>query len=200
MFRLPPISSFDFDPRAPPPRFTAEDPEDTDGNSIHPSSTATNPTAPLPTPSHGPQPPLAPPAPLHGPTVVVLPDADAELADAEAGASSLAGAAPTPPPRRYPPVACDFCRQRKLRCDGTRPRCSNCTQRNFASCVYAKRPCESCRARNLACDEQRPACGNCAQQNQQQDCFYRTRTRKTPTPRASRTLPSSNNNSNTSSA
>ncbi|KAH7885220.1 hypothetical protein F5I97DRAFT_1928628 [Phlebopus sp. FC_14] len=36
-------------------------------------------------------------------------------------------------------VACDFCRGRKLRCDGTKPRCSNCATRSLA-CRYQDHP------------------------------------------------------------
>ncbi|KAJ7069726.1 hypothetical protein C8F01DRAFT_1363853 [Mycena amicta] len=36
-------------------------------------------------------------------------------------------------------VACDFCRGRKLRCDGAKPICSNCNQRNTA-CFYRDTP------------------------------------------------------------
>ncbi|KIJ17840.1 hypothetical protein PAXINDRAFT_41225, partial [Paxillus involutus ATCC 200175] len=32
-------------------------------------------------------------------------------------------------------VACDFCRGRKLRCDGSKPCCSNCATRSLA-CRY----------------------------------------------------------------
>ncbi|KAG1788117.1 uncharacterized protein HD556DRAFT_1195340, partial [Suillus plorans] len=32
-------------------------------------------------------------------------------------------------------VACDFCRGRKLRCDGTKPSCANCSTRTL-KCVY----------------------------------------------------------------
>ncbi|KIM63329.1 hypothetical protein SCLCIDRAFT_48490, partial [Scleroderma citrinum Foug A] len=32
-------------------------------------------------------------------------------------------------------VACDFCRGRKLRCDGSKPSCSNCATRSLA-CKY----------------------------------------------------------------
>ncbi|KZT21281.1 hypothetical protein NEOLEDRAFT_1073643, partial [Neolentinus lepideus HHB14362 ss-1] len=40
-------------------------------------------------------------------------------------------------PQRVPrrtPMACQFCRGRKLKCDG-RPICANCERRNIA-CVY----------------------------------------------------------------
>ncbi|KAL4264772.1 Zn(2)-C6 fungal-type domain-containing protein [Pleurotus pulmonarius] len=36
-------------------------------------------------------------------------------------------------------VACNFCRGRKLRCDGGRPSCYNCTQRN-KECAYEAQP------------------------------------------------------------
>ncbi|KAG5720610.1 hypothetical protein E4T56_gene4541 [Termitomyces sp. T112] len=38
-------------------------------------------------------------------------------------------------PRRTP-MACQFCRGRKLKCDGLRPLCSNCNKRG-CPCVYA---------------------------------------------------------------
>ncbi|EDR04709.1 uncharacterized protein LACBIDRAFT_304051 [Laccaria bicolor S238N-H82] len=37
-------------------------------------------------------------------------------------------------PRRTP-MACQFCRGRKLKCDGNRPSCSNCDRRSLA-CQY----------------------------------------------------------------
>ncbi|KIK52070.1 hypothetical protein GYMLUDRAFT_373199 [Collybiopsis luxurians FD-317 M1] len=37
-------------------------------------------------------------------------------------------------------IACDFCRGRKLRCDGTRPSCWNCRSRENQSCVYQSHP------------------------------------------------------------
>ncbi|TFK36053.1 hypothetical protein BDQ12DRAFT_756189 [Crucibulum laeve] len=38
-------------------------------------------------------------------------------------------------PKRTP-MACQFCRGRKLKCDGGRPSCANCNRRNYP-CVYA---------------------------------------------------------------
>ncbi|KAK0464276.1 uncharacterized protein EV420DRAFT_1744704 [Desarmillaria tabescens] len=37
-------------------------------------------------------------------------------------------------------IACDFCRGRKLRCDGARPSCMNCTARDNRPCVYQSTP------------------------------------------------------------
>ncbi|KAJ6492898.1 hypothetical protein C8R47DRAFT_1214177 [Mycena vitilis] len=37
-------------------------------------------------------------------------------------------------PRRVP-MACSFCRARKLKCDGLRPQCGNCNRRNIP-CNY----------------------------------------------------------------
>ncbi|KAJ7730242.1 hypothetical protein DFH07DRAFT_756329 [Mycena maculata] len=37
-------------------------------------------------------------------------------------------------PRRTP-MACVFCRARKLKCDGFRPQCTNCNRRGYA-CSY----------------------------------------------------------------
>ncbi|KAI1772241.1 hypothetical protein F4818DRAFT_180178 [Hypoxylon cercidicola] len=62
--------------------------------------------------------------------------------------------------RRYPPIlpagpleqetpasgrrlrlgACNECRQRKVKCDGVRPRCSNCARRGATFCVYVDKP------------------------------------------------------------
>ncbi|KAI1413595.1 hypothetical protein F5Y13DRAFT_160655 [Hypoxylon sp. FL1857] len=39
-------------------------------------------------------------------------------------------------PRRSRPGACTECRNRKTKCDGMRPRCSNCVKRGAAFCVY----------------------------------------------------------------
>ncbi|KAF7297361.1 Zn(2)-C6 fungal-type domain-containing protein [Mycena indigotica] len=36
---------------------------------------------------------------------------------------------------RRTPMACQFCRARKLKCDGLRPQCTNCARRNCA-CNY----------------------------------------------------------------
>ncbi|KXN92535.1 hypothetical protein AN958_05390, partial [Leucoagaricus sp. SymC.cos] len=37
-------------------------------------------------------------------------------------------------PKRTP-MACQFCRGRKLKCDGTKPSCANCNRRGYP-CVY----------------------------------------------------------------
>ncbi|KAJ7092450.1 hypothetical protein B0H15DRAFT_833968 [Mycena belliarum] len=37
-------------------------------------------------------------------------------------------------PRRVP-MACQFCRARKLKCDGLRPQCNNCNRRGYP-CNY----------------------------------------------------------------
>ncbi|KAF9559023.1 hypothetical protein CPC08DRAFT_709153 [Agrocybe pediades] len=37
-------------------------------------------------------------------------------------------------PKRTP-MACQFCRGRKLKCDGMRPSCANCHRRNYP-CTY----------------------------------------------------------------
>ncbi|KAI1384473.1 uncharacterized protein F4822DRAFT_364701 [Hypoxylon trugodes] len=39
-------------------------------------------------------------------------------------------------PRRLRPGACTDCRHRKIKCDGVRPRCSNCVKRGVISCLY----------------------------------------------------------------
>ncbi|KAK0477868.1 hypothetical protein IW261DRAFT_1484296 [Armillaria novae-zelandiae] len=41
---------------------------------------------------------------------------------------------PTKVPRRTP-MACEFCRGRKMKCDGIRPSCANCEKRQIA-CTY----------------------------------------------------------------
>ncbi|EJC98447.1 uncharacterized protein FOMMEDRAFT_96407, partial [Fomitiporia mediterranea MF3/22] len=38
-------------------------------------------------------------------------------------------------PRTKIEVACDFCRRRKMKCDGLRPTCRNCQRKNVA-CSY----------------------------------------------------------------
>lgn len=52
-----------------------------------------------------------------------------------------AAKAPVPPPmaekkRRRPPLSCEQCRKRKIRCDRTQP-CANCVKSNIPSCTYA---------------------------------------------------------------
>ncbi|GLB44493.1 putative GAL4-like Zn(II)2Cys6 (or C6 zinc) binuclear cluster DNA-binding domain [Lyophyllum shimeji] len=55
--------------------------------------------------------------------------------------SSQSNAPENQPPREYPrtprrtPMACQFCRGRKLKCDGLRPSCSNCNRRGYP-CNY----------------------------------------------------------------
>ncbi|TFK71224.1 hypothetical protein BDN72DRAFT_958255 [Pluteus cervinus] len=44
--------------------------------------------------------------------------------------------APTPRVPRRTAMACQFCRGRKLKCDGAKPSCANCNRRGFP-CVYA---------------------------------------------------------------
>ncbi|KAI2613314.1 hypothetical protein GGR54DRAFT_616158 [Hypoxylon sp. NC1633] len=44
---------------------------------------------------------------------------------------------PDPGRRRQRPGACTPCRSRKTKCDGARPRCSNCVRRGIIACVYA---------------------------------------------------------------
>ncbi|KAF9262043.1 hypothetical protein L218DRAFT_929993 [Marasmius fiardii PR-910] len=41
----------------------------------------------------------------------------------------------TPRVPRRTPMACQFCRGRKLKCDGGRPSCANCDRRGYP-CVY----------------------------------------------------------------
>jgi hypothetical protein len=36
-------------------------------------------------------------------------------------------------------LACDFCRHRKRKCDGARPKCSTCIESN-ADCLYKELP------------------------------------------------------------
>ena len=35
------------------------------------------------------------------------------------------------------PRACDTCRQRKMKCDGNRPMCTQCRAQELATCVYS---------------------------------------------------------------
>ncbi|KAI1373399.1 hypothetical protein F4677DRAFT_429521 [Hypoxylon crocopeplum] len=42
--------------------------------------------------------------------------------------------------RHQRPGACTQCRARKTKCDGIRPKCSNCLKRGVASCVYIDTP------------------------------------------------------------
>ncbi|KAJ3755876.1 hypothetical protein EV360DRAFT_48962, partial [Lentinula raphanica] len=41
----------------------------------------------------------------------------------------------TPRAPRRTPMACQFCRGRKLKCDGNRPSCGNCDRRGYP-CEY----------------------------------------------------------------
>lgn len=34
-------------------------------------------------------------------------------------------------------LACDICRKKKVKCDGTKPTCKNCTE-NYLSCTYTQ--------------------------------------------------------------
>ncbi|KAJ7054692.1 hypothetical protein C8F01DRAFT_482175 [Mycena amicta] len=45
----------------------------------------------------------------------------------------------TPRTSRRIQMACQFCRARKLKCDGIRPQCTNCSRRNCA-CSYVPVP------------------------------------------------------------
>ncbi|KAF8551562.1 hypothetical protein OG21DRAFT_1512598 [Imleria badia] len=46
-----------------------------------------------------------------------------------------AGSEDSPRVPRRTPMACQFCRGRKLKCDGSRPSCSNCHRRGYP-CQY----------------------------------------------------------------
>lgn len=39
--------------------------------------------------------------------------------------------------RRRTSQACDSCRQRKIKCDGSRPTCSHCHAQGLNNCVYS---------------------------------------------------------------
>ncbi|KAK0183701.1 hypothetical protein F5146DRAFT_965740 [Armillaria mellea] len=52
------------------------------------------------------------------------------MSSTSAAASNL----PAKVPRRTP-MACEFCRGRKMKCDGIRPSCVNCEKRQIA-CTY----------------------------------------------------------------
>ncbi|KAI2768752.1 hypothetical protein F4815DRAFT_498004 [Daldinia loculata] len=46
------------------------------------------------------------------------------------------GPGPGPSTRRQRPGACTTCRRRKIKCDGVRPKCTNCEKRGVKFCVY----------------------------------------------------------------
>lgn len=60
---------------------------------------------------------------------------------------------PVPPPmvekkRRRPPLSCEQCRKRKIRCDRTQP-CANCVKSNIPSCTYAPYHVPAWRAKKM---------------------------------------------------
>ena len=96
-----------------------------------------------------------------------------------------------------PQQACDSCRSLKTKCDGGRPSCINCRDKNI-SCGYREssihqlpphtvdpfsqllkkkktqrtaQACDSCRCLKAKCDEGRPGCGSCKERNI--PCAYR---------------------------
>lgn len=60
--------------------------------------------------------------------------------------------APLPPAtekkRRRPPLSCEQCRKRKIRCDRTQP-CANCVKSNIPSCTYAPYHVPAWRAKKM---------------------------------------------------
>ncbi|KAM0257865.1 hypothetical protein ACHAQJ_004169 [Trichoderma viride] len=50
--------------------------------------------------------------------------------------------------RRRPPLSCEQCRKRKIRCDRTQP-CTNCVKSNIPSCTYAPYHLPAWRAKKL---------------------------------------------------
>ncbi|KAM4066515.1 fungal zn(2)-Cys(6) binuclear cluster domain-containing protein [Hirsutella rhossiliensis] len=94
---------------------------------------------------------------------------------------------------------CATCRARKVRCNGARPRCSNCQRLAFpcsyvdAECSSAlprrrvKQACLSCHGRKARCSGHLPACDRCRAQGL--DCVYRPG--KQPATVASATSPQS---------
>ncbi|RFU76806.1 c6 zinc finger [Trichoderma arundinaceum] len=50
--------------------------------------------------------------------------------------------------RRRPPLSCEQCRKRKIRCDRTQP-CTNCVKSNIPSCTYAPYHIPAWRAKKL---------------------------------------------------
>ncbi|KAL7923073.1 fungal-specific transcription factor domain-containing protein [Trichoderma austrokoningii] len=50
--------------------------------------------------------------------------------------------------RRRPPLSCEQCRRRKIRCDRTQP-CANCVKSNIPSCTYAPYHVPAWRAKKL---------------------------------------------------
>lgn len=64
-----------------------------------------------------------------------------------------AAKAPVLPPmaekkRRRPPLSCEQCRKRKIRCDRTQP-CANCVKSNIPSCTYAPYHVPAWRAKKM---------------------------------------------------
>lgn len=64
-----------------------------------------------------------------------------------------AAKAPMLPPmaekkRRRPPLSCEQCRKRKIRCDRTQP-CANCVKSNIPSCTYAPYHVPAWRAKKM---------------------------------------------------
>ncbi|KAM0511101.1 hypothetical protein ACHAPE_010188 [Trichoderma viride] len=63
-----------------------------------------------------------------------------------------AAKAPMPPmaekKRRRPPLSCEQCRKRKIRCDRTQP-CANCVKSNIPSCTYAPYHVPAWRAKKM---------------------------------------------------
>lgn len=50
--------------------------------------------------------------------------------------------------RRRPPLSCEQCRRRKIRCDRTQP-CTNCVKSNIPSCTYAPYHVPAWRAKKM---------------------------------------------------
>lgn len=84
------------------------------------------------------------------------------------------------------PLTCSTCRMRKVRCNGTRPMCSNCQRLGFP-CSYndndadpwsmsvprrrVKQACLSCHSRKARCSGHLPTCERCRQHGI--ECVYK---------------------------
>lgn len=102
-----------------------------------------------------------------------------------ARSDSLGGYSPSHRPKKST-TTCSTCRFRKVRCNGTRPVCSNCQRLGFP-CSYddsdvdnwsmalprrrVKQACLSCHSRKARCSGHMPACERCRTQGI--ECIYR---------------------------
>ncbi|UNI18505.1 hypothetical protein JDV02_004772 [Purpureocillium takamizusanense] len=103
----------------------------------------------------------------------------------DASSSSHGNVSPGHRPKKSPST-CSTCRMRKVRCNGTRPLCSNCQRLGFP-CSYddgeseawglalprrrVKQACLNCHSRKARCSGHEPSCDRCRAQGL--DCVYR---------------------------